>query len=68
MSDRFEARAATGPGILRAPLGPGVYDSLDRARASLHAAVITAMANERYATAHVAALRGAGAVITARAQ
>src|SRR5262245_58870945 len=65
---RFENRAATGPGFLRAPLGPGVYDALDRARASLHAAVIMPTANERYATAHIAALRTAGAVIAARAQ
>lgn len=49
-----------------APLGPGVYSALDRARLTLHEAELAETAGERYALAHVAALRMAAAVLAAR--
>ncbi|GAB3428148.1 SAV_6107 family HEPN domain-containing protein [Flindersiella endophytica] len=49
-----------------APLGHGVYSALDRARLTLHEAELADTAEERYALAHVAALRMAAAVLAAR--
>ena len=49
-----------------APLAPSVYVERDRARAALAAATTSTSVLERYATAHVAALRGAAAVLAAR--
>lgn len=58
----------TGTGLVGAPLGPGVYDSLDRARASLAAAADAETPREQYVAAHVAALRTAAALIAARSR
>lgn len=58
----------TDTGSVGAPLGPGVYDALDRARVSLRAATEAETPGERYVAAHVAALRTAAAVIAARSR
>jgi hypothetical protein len=55
----------TTPGY-RAPLGPSVFVSLDRARASLVEAAMAESAADRYVAAHVAALRMAAAVLAGR--
>ena len=55
--------ATTG---FRAPLGPSVFLSLDRARASLVEATMADSAADRYVAAHVAALRMAAAVLAGR--
>lgn len=52
----------------QAPLGPSVFVSLERARASLAEARMAETPAERYAAAHVAALRTAAAVLAARAR
>ncbi|WP_020573415.1 SAV_6107 family HEPN domain-containing protein [Actinopolymorpha alba] len=52
----------------QAPLGPSVFLSLDRARASLADAMMSETPAERYVAAHVAALRTAAAVLAARAR
>src|SRR5690606_3374161 len=49
-----------------APLGPGVFSALDRARMTLRDAELAETPAERYAGAHVAALRMAAAVLAAR--
>lgn len=56
-----QRRAAGHP-----PLGPAVFDALDRARAALQEASNEETAARRYATAHVAALRASAAVLAAR--
>ena len=73
MSQRSSSRRTGGeptarPGVRRAPLGPGVYDALERARDSLFAAAAAETPAERYVAAHVGALRIAAAVLAARAQ
>ncbi len=50
----------------QAPLGPSVFEALDRARASLTEARMAELATERYSAAHIAALRTAAAVLAAR--
>src|SRR5690606_23312996 len=52
----------------RAPLNTAVYADLARARRGITEAAAAATAEERYATAHVAALRVAAAVVAARAR
>lgn len=52
----------------QAPLGPDVYDAVDRARRSLADAARAGTPSQRYAAAHVAALRTAAAVLAARAR
>ncbi|MGH3489094.1 MAG: SAV_6107 family HEPN domain-containing protein [Actinopolymorphaceae bacterium] len=52
----------------QAPLGPGVFLSLERARASLAEAELAGTAGERYVAAHVAALRAAAAVLAGRSR
>ncbi len=55
----------------RAPPGhapPAALDLLAQARAGLDEAAVLETSNERYATAHLAALRTAAAVLAARAQ
>lgn len=52
----------------KAPLGPSVFTSLDRARASLTEAMLADSAADRYVAAHVAALRIAAAVLASRAR
>jgi SAV_6107-like HEPN len=49
-----------------APLGPSVFISLDRARASLIEATMAESPADRYVAAHVAALRIAAAVLAGR--
>ncbi|MEU9368852.1 SAV_6107 family HEPN domain-containing protein [Streptomyces avermitilis] len=52
----------------RATAPPAALDLLTQARAGLDEATGLEMANERYATAHLAALRTAAAVLAARAR
>ncbi|MFB7516025.1 SAV_6107 family HEPN domain-containing protein [Streptomyces sp. NPDC056144] len=52
-----------GPSVAAAP----VLDLLDKARAGLAEAALLDRPHERYATAHLAALRAAAAVLAARA-
>ncbi|MYW66234.1 hypothetical protein GTY65_19565 [Streptomyces sp. SID8379] len=72
-------RAATGPApsptgpasdvhpvLRRAGAPPAALDLLAQARAGLDEAEVLETANERYATAHLAALRTAAAVLAAR--
>lgn len=54
--------------VVRAPLGPGVFDALDRAQTTLRRAALAETPAERYALAHVAALRTAAAILAARAR
>ncbi len=51
-----------------APLGPAVLDLLNLARRGLAQAALLRPHHERYATAHLAALRAAAAVLAARAR
>ena len=60
-------RMRATPGF-QAPLGPSVFVSLDRARASLTEAAMAGRPAERYVAAHVAALRIAAAVLAGRAR
>lgn len=59
-------RAAAGGDT--APLGAAVFVDLDRARRGIAEAASATTAEERYATAHVAALRVAAAMVAARAR
>ncbi|HEY8457910.1 MAG TPA: SAV_6107 family HEPN domain-containing protein [Actinopolymorphaceae bacterium] len=52
----------------RAPLGPDVFVSLERARASLAEAMDATEPAERYVAAHIAALRTAAAVLAGKAK
>ncbi len=60
-------RSRPTPGF-QAPLGPSVFVSLDRARASLDEARSAGSPADRYVAAHVAALRMAAAVLAGRAR
>jgi hypothetical protein len=52
--------------LRRASAPPAALDLLAQARAGLEEAAVSEAANERYATAHLAALRTAAAVLAAR--
>lgn len=52
----------------RAPVPPSTWQLLAAARHGLHEAAAATRANERYAAAHLAALRCAAAVLAARAR
>lgn len=52
---------------VRAPMGHATLDLVDQARSCLAEAATVAAANERFASAHLAALRAAAAVLAARA-
>jgi hypothetical protein len=52
----------------QAPLAPAVFDLLGQARRGIVAAGTAARPHERYAAAHLAALRAAAAVLAARAR
>lgn len=54
------------PVLRRATAPPAALDLLAQARAGLDEAAALETANERYATAHLAALRTAAAVLAAR--
>ncbi|MFJ5777324.1 SAV_6107 family HEPN domain-containing protein [Streptomyces sp. NPDC093094] len=54
------------PVLRRSSAPPAALDLLARARASLDEAAVLETPNERYATAHLAALRTAAAVLAAR--
>ncbi len=54
--------------LRRATAPPAALDLLAQARAGLDEAAVLETSNERYATAHLAALRTAAAVLAARAQ
>ncbi|MFF8033976.1 SAV_6107 family HEPN domain-containing protein [Streptomyces sp. NPDC016626] len=54
------------PVLRRAAAPPAALDLLAQARAGLHEATVLETPNERYATAHLAALRTAAAVLAAR--
>ncbi|MGW1894805.1 SAV_6107 family HEPN domain-containing protein [Streptomyces sp. NPDC002004] len=56
------------PVIRRATAPPAALVLLTRARATLDEAALLEVPNERYATAHLAALRTAAAVLAARAR
>jgi hypothetical protein len=61
-------RAASTGSPARAPLPAAARDLVDSARRSLTEAVIASTPCERYAAAHLAALRAAAAVLAARSQ
>ncbi|WP_029381937.1 SAV_6107 family HEPN domain-containing protein, partial [Streptomyces leeuwenhoekii] len=54
------------PVLRRAAAPPAALDLLAKARAGLEEATVLETPNERYATAHLAALRTAAAVLAAR--
>ncbi|GHF01313.1 hypothetical protein GCM10014715_66830 [Streptomyces spiralis] len=56
------------PVLRRATAPPAALDLLAKARAGLEEAAVLETPNERYATAHLAALRTAAAVLAARAR
>jgi hypothetical protein len=56
------------PPALSGPVGPAAVSLLEQARRGLQEAVTMPTAAERYACAHLAALRAAAAVLAARAQ
>ncbi|QNP73204.1 hypothetical protein IAG44_29705 [Streptomyces roseirectus] len=56
------------PVLRRATAPPAALDLLEQARAGLEEAAVLETPNERYATAHLAALRTAAAVLAARAR
>ncbi|WP_448317658.1 SAV_6107 family HEPN domain-containing protein [Streptomyces sp. CO7] len=56
----------THPVARRASAPPAGLDLLDRARRGLDGALLLTTPNERYAAAHLAALRGAAAVLAVR--
>ncbi|MFF4752806.1 SAV_6107 family HEPN domain-containing protein [Streptomyces sp. NPDC002514] len=56
------------PVLRRATAPPAALDLLAKARAGLDEAAVLPTPNERYATAHLAALRTAAAVLAARAR
>ncbi|WP_051795858.1 SAV_6107 family HEPN domain-containing protein [Streptomyces sp. NRRL S-87] len=56
------------PVLRRTTAPPAAVELLDKARAGLTEAAGLAVPNERYATAHLAALRAAAAVLAARAR
>lgn len=58
---------SAGPVPRRPPVAPAVLTLLDAARRELRAAVASSVPAERYAAAHLAALRAAAAVLAARA-
>ncbi|MFJ2817823.1 MULTISPECIES: SAV_6107 family HEPN domain-containing protein [unclassified Streptomyces] len=58
----------THPVLRRATAPPAALDLLAQAHAGLDEAAVLDTANERYATAHLAALRTAAAVLAARAR
>ncbi|WP_247613524.1 SAV_6107 family HEPN domain-containing protein [Streptomyces galbus] len=61
------ARGGTAPPVgRRPPAPPAALDLLAQARAGLDEAAVLETPNERYATAHLAALRTAAAVLAAR--
>ncbi|MFJ6936071.1 SAV_6107 family HEPN domain-containing protein [Streptomyces sp. NPDC101118] len=69
MATRVTAPAAdVHPVLRRAPAPPAALDLLAKARSGLEEAAGLAVPNERYATAHLAALRTAAAVLAARAR
>ena len=55
-----------GPARVPAQLIPSALGLLDQARRGLQEAATVAVPAERYATAHLAALRGAAAILAAR--
>lgn len=59
---------AVGPASYHRRTGHAVVDLLDHARSGLAHAAVADTAGDRYATAHLAALRAAAAVLAARAQ
>ncbi|WP_164540708.1 SAV_6107 family HEPN domain-containing protein [Streptomyces abyssomicinicus] len=59
--------AMTHPVARRASAPPAGLDLLSRARTGLDRALLLTTPNERYAAAHLAALRGAAAVLAVRA-
>lgn len=60
--------AASAAGRLRGRTGHAVVDLIDHARGGLAQAAATASAGERYAAAHLAALRAGAAVLAARSR
>lgn len=56
------------PVVRRTTAPPAALDLLTQARAGLDEAAVLSVPNERYATAHLAALRTAAAVLAARAR
>ncbi|NEC68424.1 SAV_6107 family HEPN domain-containing protein [Streptomyces sp. SID9727] len=56
------------PVVRRTAAPPAALDLLTQARAGLDEAAVLSVPNERYATAHLAALRTAAAVLAARAR
>lgn len=58
----------TGPDVRRPPVAAAARDLLGTARHDLATAMTTSVATERYAAAHLAALRTAAAVLAARAR
>ncbi|WP_207782488.1 SAV_6107 family HEPN domain-containing protein [Phytoactinopolyspora limicola] len=65
---RGVAMGARPSGRLRPPMGHATLDLVDQARSCLADAGMAGSANERFAAAHLAALRTAAAVLAARAQ
>jgi hypothetical protein len=68
--DQFNGvRAGRGDAArrVRPPMGHATVDLVDHARACLAEAATAATANERFAAAHLGALRAAAAVLAARA-
>ncbi|MFD3515063.1 SAV_6107 family HEPN domain-containing protein [Streptomyces sp. NPDC058657] len=63
---RAGVHADVHPVQRRSSAPPAALDLLAQARAGLEEAAVTEAANERYATAHLAALRTAAAVLAAR--
>lgn len=62
------ATRSTRPATLPAPIGHAVLDLLTHSRSCLAEAATSATAPERYAAAHLAALRAGAAVLAARAR
>ena len=58
----------SGPSAVAAPLPASAYQLLDHARRCLDSAMGARRSGERYAAAHLAALRAAAAVLAARAR
>ncbi len=61
-------RPAVGARHVRPPMGHAVLDLVDQARSCLAESAGASGANERFAAAHLSALRAAAAVLAARAR
>ncbi|WP_244375947.1 SAV_6107 family HEPN domain-containing protein [Streptomyces ficellus] len=66
MAGTHAAAGDVHPVVRRASAPPAALDLLDQARAALEEARVLETPNERYATAHLAALRTAAAVLAVR--